>query len=96
MPAPPAAEGTISLGMPASSSVRRQLVRSEVELMKRAIWNIQRKLQDFEGRYGKLDRDSLYGQADDMELLEGEGEIETMGRLQRKLKSFEEIIFDYK
>jgi hypothetical protein len=72
------------------------LVRSEAELMKRAIRNIRGKLQDFEGRYGKLDRESLYGHADDMELLEWEGEIETMERLQQKLKSFEEIVFEYK
>ena len=72
------------------------LMRSETEVMKRAIHNIQRKLQNFESRYGKFDRDSLYGQADDMDIMEWEGEIEIMEKLQRKLKSFEEIVFEYK
>jgi len=70
------------------------LLHSEAELMKRAIRNIQRKLQGFESRYGKLGRDSFYGRVDDMELLEWEGEIETMERLQKKLKSFEEIHYE--
>lgn len=72
------------------------LLHSEADLMKRATRNIHRKLQGFESKYGKFDRDSFYGRVDDMELLEWEGEIETLERLQKKLESFEEIIFEYK
>ncbi len=43
----------------------------------------------------KLDSDSLYGHVDDMELLEWEGEIETIDRLQKKLTFLEQIAFEY-
>jgi hypothetical protein len=49
--------------------------------------NIQSKVTGFESRYKKLDRDSLYGQVDDMELLEWEGEIETIDRLRKKISA---------
>ncbi|OQY01631.1 MAG: hypothetical protein B6I22_14310 [Desulfobacteraceae bacterium 4572_123] len=42
-----------------------------------AFRNIQNRKADFEHRYGKLDRDSLYGQVDDMEIIEWEGERAT-------------------
>ena len=54
------------------------------------------KVKDFEAKYGKLNRSSLYGKVNDMELLEWEGELETLERLNKKLRSLEEITFEYK
>ncbi|GBD98373.1 hypothetical protein BMS3Abin07_00385 [bacterium BMS3Abin07] len=71
-------------------------IHTEVDLLKKAVGRTQAELQEFENRYGKLDRDSLYGKVDDMELLEWEGELETLTRLQEKLKSLAEITFEYK
>ncbi len=71
-------------------------IHLEIKLLKKAVLRTQQKLQDFEDKYGKLDRDSLYGKIDDMELLEWEGELETLKRFQEKLKSLEEITFEYK
>lgn len=39
---------------------------------------------------------SLYGKIDDMELIEWEGELETLQRIQKRLKSLEEIVFEYR
>lgn len=71
-------------------------IHTEIELLRKAVQKTRGKLQDFENRHGKFDRDSLYGKVDDMELIEWEGEIETLRRLQEKLKSLEEITFEYK
>ncbi len=71
-------------------------IHAEIDMLRKAVQRTQTKLQDFENRYGKFDRDSLYGKVDDMELIEWEGELETMERLQEKLKSLEEITFEYK
>ena len=45
------------------------------------ISGIQDKITGFEDQYGKLDREAMYGQVDDMELIEWEGELETLERL---------------
>jgi hypothetical protein len=74
----------------------RSTINTEIGLLKKAVEKTQDRLRDFENRYGKLHRESLYGKIDDMELLEWEGEIETLQRLQQKLKSLEEITFEYK
>jgi hypothetical protein len=74
----------------------RGAILTEIELFKKAIQKTESKVQVFETRYGKLDRTSLYGKADDMELLEWEGELETLERLKLKLKSLEDITFEYK
>jgi hypothetical protein len=71
-------------------------IHTEIDLLRKAVQRTQAKLQDFENKYGKFDRDSLYGKVDDMELVEWEGEIETLKRLQAHLKSLEEITFEYK
>ncbi len=71
-------------------------IHTETDLLRKAVRRIQSKLQDFENKYGKFDRDSLYGKVDDMELIEWEGELETLKRLQANLKSLEEITFEYK
>jgi len=66
------------------------------ELLKKAISRVQVKLDYYNKKYGKLDRENLYGKVDDMELIEWEGEIETLKRLERNLSSFEEITFEYR
>lgn len=71
-------------------------IHTETDLLRKAVQRTQSKLQEFENKYGKFGRDSLYGKVDDMELLEWEGEIETLRRLREKLKSLEEITFEYK
>jgi len=69
---------------------------TEISILRKTTDKIKDKLKNFEGKYGKLDRISLYGKIDDLELIEWEGEIETLERLQNKLKSLEEITFEYK
>ncbi len=71
-------------------------IHIETDLLRKAVQRTQSKLQEFENKYGKYDRDSLYGKVDDMELVEWEGELETLKRLQTNLKSLEEITFEYK
>jgi len=74
----------------------KNAIHTEIEMLKRAVQRTLSKLQDFENKYGRFDRGSFYGRVDDMELIEWEGEIETLKRLQEKLKSLEEIVFEYK
>ncbi|OGW46623.1 MAG: hypothetical protein A2Y66_08075 [Nitrospirae bacterium RBG_13_41_22] len=71
-------------------------IHTEINLLRKTTDRIKNKLKDFENKYGRLDRDSLYGKINDLELIEWEGELETLERLQKKLKSLEEITFEYK
>ncbi|MBI1810918.1 MAG: hypothetical protein HY035_11735 [Nitrospirae bacterium] len=71
-------------------------IHTETDLLRKAVQRTQSKLQEFENKYGKFDRDSLYGKVNDMELVEWEGELETLKRLKANLKSLEEITFEYK
>jgi len=73
----------------------QSLVGLETTILKKQLTNIQFKIADFENRHGKLDNDSLYGQVDDMVLLEWEGEIETMNRYLKQLSALEQIAFEY-
>ena len=70
----------------------KTILNAEKNLIKRAINKSQEKLNEFENKYGKLDREKLYGQVDDMELIEWEGEIKTVERLEKNLSSIEENI----
>lgn len=72
------------------------VIDTEIHLLKKTAEKIQHKIKNFENKYGKLDREKLYGKVDDMELMEWEGEIESLKRVQNRLKSLEEIIFEYK
>ncbi len=74
----------------------KDAIHTETDLLRKAVQRTEAKLQEFKNRYGKFDRDSLYGKVDDMELIEWEGELETLKRLQEKLRSLEEITFEYK
>ena len=71
------------------------LVGLEAMLLKKQIGAIQEKIAGFEDRYGKFDREKMYGQVDDMELIEWEGEIETLERLRSKLTRLEEVGFEH-
>ena len=71
-------------------------IHTEIELLRKSIEKTQNKVKDFEARYGKLDRSALYGKVNDMELLEWEGELEALEKLNEKLKSLEEITIEYK
>ncbi len=73
----------------------QSLLSLETVFLKRQIRNTQNKIGDFERLHRTPCRDSLYGHVDDMELLEWEGEIETLRRLERKLTSLKEISFEY-
>ncbi len=66
----------------------------ETVILKKEIGNIENKIKTFENRYGNVARDDLYGQVDDMDLLEWEGEIETMKRLREKLTRLDRIVFE--
>ncbi len=68
----------------------------EIHLLKKAVDKIKDKLNSFEKSYGPLDRDKMYDKVDDMILVEWEGEIESLQRVQRKLKSLEDINFEYR
>ncbi|MEA2059270.1 MAG: hypothetical protein U9P10_01845 [Thermodesulfobacteriota bacterium] len=72
----------------------RSWVDMESAILQKEIGNLEKKLKEFEKRYGNLDRNALYGQFDDMELLEWEGDIETMNRLREKLTRINRIVFE--
>ena len=74
----------------------RDAIHTEIELLRKAAQRTQIKLLDFENKYGKFDRNAFYGKMDDLILVEWEGELETLKRLQEKLKSLEDITFEYK
>ena len=71
-------------------------IDTEIYLLKKTLDKVQEKIEGFESKYGTLNRDRLYGTIDDMELIEWEGEIKTLQRIQNRLKSLEEIIFEYR
>ncbi|RMF91138.1 MAG: hypothetical protein D6736_05665 [Nitrospinota bacterium] len=73
-----------------------EAIHTETAILRKAIQRIQEKLDAFEARYGPLEREALYGKIDDMELIEWEGELETLERLQTKLHSLEEITIEYR
>ena len=67
-------------------------INAEILLLQRSLAKTQGKINRFEVKYGKTaDRSVLYGHVDDMELIEWEGEVETLNKLQEKLCSLEEI-----
>lgn len=74
----------------------RFAIDTEILLLKKALHKVQEKIEGFESKYGKLDREALYGVMDDMELIEWEGETETLLRIQKRVNSLEEIVFEYR
>ena len=74
----------------------KEAIHTEIEMLRKAAQRTQVKLKDFENKHGKFDRNSFYGKVDDLILVEWEGEFETLKKLQEKLKSLEDITFEYK
>jgi hypothetical protein len=67
-------------------------INAEILLLQRSLARTQGKIDRFEVKYGRAaDRSALYGQVDDMEIIEWEGEAETLKKLQEKLSSLEDI-----
>ncbi|MCL4704197.1 hypothetical protein KJ068_03490 [bacterium] len=77
----------------------RKKIESAIDLerilLQRALRKTEDKVKAFEQKYGNLDRASLYGKIDDMELLEWEGESEVSQKLREQLASFQEITIEY-
>jgi len=71
-------------------------IDTEIHLLRKTVEKIEQKIKYFESKYGLLDRQKLYGKVDDMELVEWEGEIESLQRVRIRLKSLEEINFEYR
>jgi len=71
-------------------------IDTEIYLLRKTVEKITRKIKAFEAKYGSLDRKNLYGTVDDMILVEWEGEAESLRRVQSRLKSLEEISFEYR
>lgn len=74
----------------------KMAIDSEVQVLRKTVQKIRDKIRDFERKYGSPEREKLYSKIGDMELIEWEGEIETLKRVERKLKSLEEINFEYR
>lgn len=72
------------------------VIHTETEILNRTIDRIQEKLKIFELRYGTQKENALHGKIDDMDIVEWEGEIETLARLKTELQSLEEIAIEYK
>lgn len=70
------------------------MIQTEADLLRKIMQKMQRKLQNFEQKYGRFDHETLYGQVDDLELVEWEGELETIARFRKKLQALEEITFE--
>lgn len=69
-----------------------EYILTEILLLQRSLAKTQGEIDRVEVKYGKTaDRSVLYGHVDDMELIEWEGEVETLNKLQEKLCSLEEI-----
>ena len=72
-------------------------INAEISILARAVKKTKTKLASYEKKYGKLkNRKSLYGKADDMDMIEWEGEVETLRRLQQNLASLKEMNLEYK
>lgn len=69
-----------------------EYILTEILLLQRSLAKTQGEIDRVEVKYGKTaDRNVLYGHVDDMELIEWEGEVEILNKLQEKLCSLEEI-----
>ena len=68
------------------------MMQNEVYLLRKTAQNVRAKIRDFEEKYGlSKTMGLLYGKVDDMKLIEWEGELETLARLEKKLAAFEDV-----
>ena len=72
----------------------REIVEEEIAFLRHAIERTQNKLQQFEQKYGPLRRELLYGNVDDMELVEWEGELEIVEHLQQHVHDLEDMTIE--
>lgn len=73
----------------------QSLVGMETVVLKKQIESAQNRILFFEERHGTFGREGLHGHVDDMELVEWEGEMATLERLQKKLARLENVNFEY-
>lgn len=85
------AETIITLKDDLSVAVVQQAIEREKRLLILAINQGEEKLAAFEARFGSRDRQSLFGTVDDMDLIEWEGEEDTLTRLRQRLQRLKEI-----
>ena len=74
-----------------SLDVLLQALDREKRMLMLAIDQARSKVAAFEAKFGVQHRTGLFGTADDMELIEWEGEQETLARLLTRLQRLEEI-----
>ena len=68
------------------------MMQNELYLLRKAAQNVRAKIKNYEKKYGSSETlGLLYGKVDDMELIEWEGELATLVRLENKLAAFEGI-----
>ena len=73
----------------------QDIITEEIRFLRHVFDRTQQKLQRFEQQYGPLRREMLYGKVDDMELVEWEGELETVEHLQDHIHALEEMSIEY-
>jgi hypothetical protein len=85
------AKTIITLKDDLSLAVIQHAIDREERLLTLAINQVEEKLAAFEARFGTRDRQSLFGTVDDMDLIEWEGEEDTLARLRQRLQRLKEI-----
>lgn len=85
------AKTIITLKDDLSLAVIQHAIEREERLLTLAINQVEEKLAAFEARFGTRDRQSLFGTVDDMNLIEWEGEEDTLVRLRQRLQRLKEI-----
>lgn len=74
-----------------SSTVLQEAIEREKQVLRLYIGQVEANVAAFERKFGTHDRTSLFGKVDDMQLIEWEGEEETLARLRPMLQRQEEI-----
>lgn len=74
-----------------SLAVLQQAIEREKRLLSLAINQAEERLAAFEAKFGTRDRQNLFGKVDDMDLIEWEGEEETLVRLRPRLQRLKEL-----
>lgn len=69
-----------------------KIMHNELYLLKKASQRVREKIENYENRHGSSETiGSLYGRIDDMDLIEWEGELETLARIEKKMSAFENV-----
>lgn len=74
-----------------ASTVLQEAIERERQVLRLSIDQVEANVAAFERKFGTHDRTSLFGKVDDMQLIEWEGEEETLARLRPRLQRLEEI-----